>query len=72
MGSFALPFLFDGVPQSIKENLMRKMISILFLVFIAVGLSACAKPPSKPVDNSEAQRSHSKEAQDELSSEVHK
>jgi len=51
---------------------MRKMISILFLVFIAVGLSACAKPPSKPVDNSEAQRSHSKEAQDELSSEVHK
>ena len=51
---------------------MHKAISILFLLLVAFGLSACAKPPVKPVASQEEQRSHAKGAQDELSSEIHK
>lgn len=51
---------------------MHKFTSILFVLLLGFGLSACAKPPVKPVASQEGQRSHAKEAQDELSSEVHK
>ncbi len=47
---------------------MRKSVSILLLMFITLGLSACAKPSA----SQDEQRSHAKGAQDELSSEVHK
>ncbi len=49
---------------------MLRSIVISFLLL--AGLSACATPPAKSVNNQETQRSHAKEAQDELSSEVHK
>ena len=51
---------------------MRKSISVLFILFVALGLSACAKPPVQQGASQEQQRSHAHEAQDELSSEVHK
>ncbi len=52
---------------------MRKTIPILISLFFALGLSACAKPPLKPAGASqEEQRGHAREAQGELSSEVHK
>jgi starvation-inducible outer membrane lipoprotein len=57
----------------IKESFMSKQISLVFVLLIALGLSACsAPPPLKAVPGPEAQRSHAHEAQDELSSEVHK
>ncbi len=51
---------------------MRKIIYILFLAFVVSGLAACAKQPVKAAPSPEAQRSHAHEAQDELSTEVHK
>ena len=51
---------------------MRKPIVILFLIIVALSLSACAKPPAKAVNSPDQQRSHAQGAQDELSSEVHK
>jgi hypothetical protein len=50
---------------------MRKSLYLLFLSFV-FSLSACAKPPVKAAPGPETQRSHAHEAQDELSSEVHK
>jgi hypothetical protein len=50
---------------------MRKSIFFLFL-FVAFGLSACAKPPVKAGPTPDEQRSHAQGAQDELSSEVRK
>jgi outer membrane biogenesis lipoprotein LolB len=55
-----------------KESHMRKLISILFLLLVTLGLSACAKPPVKAVNSPDEQRSHAQGAQDELSSEIHK
>jgi predicted small lipoprotein YifL len=51
---------------------MRKSISILFVLLIVGGLSACARAPVKHVNTPDEQRSHAGQAQDELSSEVHK
>jgi hypothetical protein len=51
---------------------MRKPIAILLFLSLAAALSACAKPPVKPSATQEEQRSHAREAQGELSSEVHK
>lgn len=51
---------------------MRNSVFILSLLFIALGLSGCAKAPVKPVNSSEVQRDHAHEAQDELSSGVRK
>jgi hypothetical protein len=49
---------------------MRKPISILFLLFVTLGVSACANPPVK--SSPDEQRSHAEKAQGELSTEVHK
>lgn len=71
-GSFVLPFPFvecHGV--TIKEMHMRKSISILFVLLVVVGLSACAKA-ARHANTPDEQRSHAGQAQDELSSEVHK
>ncbi len=51
---------------------MRKPITILFLLTIALGFTACAKTPAKTVMTPDEQRSHAQGAQEELSSEVHK
>lgn len=51
---------------------MRKSIFILPVLLLALGLSACAKAPVKPVNSPEVQRDHAREAQDELSSGVRK
>lgn len=51
---------------------MRKPISILFLLFVTLGVSACANPPVKSVSSPDEQRSHAEKAQGELSTEVHK
>ena len=73
MGSFVLPFLFHECHGlTIKEMHMRKSISILFVLLIVGGLSACARAPVKHVNTPDEQRSHAGQAQDELSSEVHK
>jgi len=51
---------------------MRKLFSILSVIFITFGLVACTRAPVKPVNSPEVQRSHAHEAQDELSSGVRK
>ena len=51
---------------------MRKSISILCVLLVVAGLSACSQAPAKHVNAPEVQRSHAEGAQDELSSEVHK
>ena len=51
---------------------MRKLIRALLGLAVASSLAACAEPPAKPVAGQETQRSHAHEAQDELSTEVHK
>ena len=51
---------------------MRKLIKMLAGLVVASTLVACAEPPTKPVAGQETQRSHAHEAQDELSTEVHK
>lgn len=51
---------------------MHKLISVLVGMVVASSLAACAEPPAKPVAGQETQRSHAHEAQDELSTEVHK
>ena len=61
-----LPFLM--AIANLKEEVMRKLV----LILLALGLTACAKAPAKPVHGSETQRSHAHEAQGELSSEVRK
>jgi hypothetical protein len=54
-----------------KEMHMRKSVSILLVLLVVAGLSACAKP-ARHVNTPDEQRSHAGQAQDELSSEVHK
>jgi hypothetical protein len=72
-GSFVLSFSFEAYLSAItKENHMRKPIYFLFLLLVALGLSACARAPVKAAPSQETQRSHAHEAQDELKSEVHK
>ena len=51
---------------------MRKSIFFVFLLLVAFGLSACAKPPVKTGPTPDEQRSHAQGAQDQLSTEVHK
>ena len=51
---------------------MSKLISTLFVLFVAANLTACARAPAKHVYTPDQQRSHSQDAQGELSSEVHK
>ncbi|MBI5006990.1 MAG: hypothetical protein HZB95_07670 [Nitrosomonadales bacterium] len=51
---------------------MSKPVFILSILFITLGLAACAKAPVKPVHSPEVQRGHAHEAQGELSSEVRK
>jgi hypothetical protein len=71
-GSLVLSFLFEAYLSAItKENLMCKPVYFLFLLLVALGLSACAKAPAKAAPSQETQRSHAHEAQDELKSEVH-
>lgn len=73
MGSFVLPFLFVECHRvTMKEMHMRKSISILFVLLVVAGLSACARAPVKHVNTPDEQRSHAEKAQEELSSEVHK
>ena len=55
-----------------KEMHMRKSVSILFVLLVVAGLSACAKAPARHVNTPDEQRSHAGQAQDELSSEVRK
>jgi len=51
---------------------MRKSVFILSVLLVSLGLYSCAKPPVKPENSPEVQRSHAHEAQDELSSGVRK
>ncbi len=52
---------------------MRKLITMSLGLLVLLNLAACAEaPPQKPVADQETQRSHAHEAQDELSTEVHK
>ncbi len=49
---------------------MRNFISILFCLVIALAVPGCAQPPGKASNSPDEQRSHAREAQDELSSAV--
>lgn len=51
---------------------MRKSISVLLVLLLVAGMSACAKAPAKHVNDPETQRGHAAGAQEELSSEVRK
>jgi hypothetical protein len=53
-----------------KEDDMNKLISILFLLLIALGVSACSSPQYG--NSPEQQRKNAKEAQDELSTDVNR
>jgi hypothetical protein len=49
---------------------MNKLITLMCLLLLASGLSACAGSSAYSVNSPEQQRSHSREAQDELSTDV--
>ena len=51
---------------------MRKYIFILYALFVAASLAACAHAPDQRAYTPDQQRSHAQEAQGELSTEVHK
>jgi hypothetical protein len=53
-----------------KRNDMKKLISALFLLLIALGVSACETPQYG--NSPEQQRKNAKEAQDELSTDVNR
>ena len=49
---------------------MRKLTIIMWVLLAAVGISACSGAPVKPANSPEQQRSHSRDAQDELSTDI--
>jgi len=49
---------------------MKKFIFIIWLFLTVIAISACAGAPAKKGNTQEQQRSHSRDAQDELSSEI--
>jgi type IV pilus biogenesis protein CpaD/CtpE len=50
---------------------MNKYISVICIILVTAGLAACAKTPAPATGNSpEQQRANSREAQDELSTDV--
>ncbi len=49
---------------------MSKLFSILCLLLLTIVLSACSGSPAKKWNTQEMQRSHSRDAQDELSREM--
>ena len=51
---------------------MNKLISIMCLLLVALSVSACTDLPAVAGNTAEQQRTHAKEAQDELSTEVNK
>jgi len=54
----------------IRESDMKKFIFIIWLFLTVIAISACAGAPAKKGNTQEQQRSHSRDAQDELSSEI--
>lgn len=49
---------------------MRKLISIMCLLLVVFGISACSGSPKQTGNTPEQQRANSREAQDELSTDV--
>ena len=49
---------------------MKKLIFIIWLFLTVLAISACAEEKEKKANTQEQQRSHSRDAQDELSSEI--
>jgi hypothetical protein len=54
------------------ENYMNKLISIMWLLLVAASISACTESPIKAGNTADQQRSNARDAQDELSTEVHR
>jgi len=49
---------------------MKKLISSIWLLLFVTGITACTNSPVKTTNPQEQQRSHSREAQEELSNAV--